>query len=436
MVLIAYLLAFIAAGLSVLTLVRVRSLAAVALWLPKALAGSAASFLTLTGALAAALGLLFRAPLAIASGLLGALLSLRYIRQVTAPHDSYEAAFGPGWEARIPPAQRVHMLQRRWLWRLPAQWGVRMEQDVTFWTLPDGGRELRCDLWQPPPSLAPSGLAVLYLHGGAWHWMDKDFGTRPLFRHLAGQGHLVMDVAYRLCPEVDVRGMVGDVKRAVTWIKANAGRYGLDPARVVLAGGSTGGHLALLAAYAPGHPELTPAELGDADLSVQAAVSFYGAADMWAVYQHFASAYGAFVMGLEPGEGGCLVKGLGAITGPVMGSASQRVRQQPDFSFDWMMSNLLGGRPDEAPEVYELASPIAHAGPGSPPTLQLLAGHDSFLPVQACHALHHNLLAAGVPSVCVEFPGTEHGFDLLLPRYAPAAQAAFYDLDRFLALMV
>jgi acetyl esterase/lipase len=34
------------------------------------------------------------------------------------------------------------------------------------------------------------------------------------------------------------------------------------------------------------------------------------------------------------------------------------------------------------------------------------------------------------------YPQTEHGFDLMLPRYAPAAQTALYEVDRFLALMV
>ena len=28
--------------------------------------------------------------------------------------------------------------------------------------------------------------------------MDKDFNTRPIFRHMTAQGHVVMDVAYRL----------------------------------------------------------------------------------------------------------------------------------------------------------------------------------------------------------------------------------------------
>ena len=45
--------------------------------------------------------------------------------------------------------------------------------------------QLRCDLWQPPAEVPASGLAVVYLHGGAWYVLDKDVGTRPLFRHLA-----------------------------------------------------------------------------------------------------------------------------------------------------------------------------------------------------------------------------------------------------------
>ncbi len=50
--------------------------------------------------------------------------------------------------------------------------------------------------------------------------------------------------------------------------------------------------------------------------------------------------------------------------------------------------------------------------------------------------LHQLLRTAGVPSVLVEFPNSDHAFDLVLPRISPAAQAATYDVERFLALMV
>jgi acetyl esterase/lipase len=129
---------------------------------------------------------------------------------------------------------------------------------------------LLADIWQPPAGVEPSGTAIVYLHGSAWYLWDKDCGTRPFFRRLAAQGHVVMDVAYRLCPEVDVVGMVGDAKRAVAWMKANAARLGVNPQRVVLMGASAGGHVALLAAYGSDQPRLTPEELRGVDTSAAA----------------------------------------------------------------------------------------------------------------------------------------------------------------------
>ncbi len=436
MAVIAYGLALFVSGMNALLFFRVRSLTGLVLWFPKILAGSVTACVTAMGALAAACGFLSRRRLAAVAGALGALPALRYVLRVAAPHAGFERAFGPEWQRQIAPGQQAYWLRRRWVGRLPSQRGVRWARDVSFWTIPGTDRELLCDIWQPPEGVSPSGLAFVYLHGGAWHWMDKDFNTRSFFRHLAAQGHVVMDVAYRMCPEVDVYGMVGDVKRAIVWMKTRADVYGVDPTRVVVAGGSAGGHLALLAAYAPAQSELTPADVRDAgvDASVRAVVAYYAATDLRAFYQYFDATFGSLVQGLEPGAGSTLFRILRAMTERVMGSSVETL-EVPELSIEWMMGNLLGGSPDEVPEVYELASPITHAGPGSPPTLFLQGEHDCFQPAHLSRALHHKLVESGVPSVYVEFPQTEHGFDLLVPRYAPAAQAAVYDVERFLALM-
>jgi acetyl esterase/lipase len=252
--------------------------------------------------------------------------------------------------------------------------------------------------------VSPSGLAPIYLHGGAWHWMDKDFGTRPFFRHLSAQGHVVMDLAYRLCPEVDIYGMIGDVKRAIVWMKTNPGRYDVDPARVVEGGGSTGAHLAIIA--------------------------YYGAPDVRATYQRFDSVFGSLGRRAETRHDSIVARGTGAVVNRLLGGLSDQMKEQyypfeqesgATGLFPLLMTNLLGGSPGEVPEVYELASPITHAGPHSPPTLLLQAEHDSFLPARVSHALHFKLTEAGVPSVYFQFPQTEHGFDMALPSYAPAA---------------
>jgi acetyl esterase/lipase len=120
------------------------------------------------------------------------------------------------------------------------------ERDIPFWTIPGTERHLLCDLWRPSDG-SVSDLAIIFIHGGGWTAMDKDMGTRSFFNHLTAQGYTVMDVAYRLCPEVDIYSMIGDVKRAVAWMKDNASRYGVNPQKVILVGSSVGGHLALLA---------------------------------------------------------------------------------------------------------------------------------------------------------------------------------------------
>jgi acetyl esterase/lipase len=120
---------------------------------------------------------------------------------------------------------------------------------------------LLCDVWQPGSGIEHTGLAMIYLHPGGWQNVDKDTGTLPFFSYLVAKGHLVMDVSYRLCHETDMWGMIGDVKRAIAWMKANAGEYGVDPERVVVSGGSAGGHLALLAGYTPNHPQLDPEDV-------------------------------------------------------------------------------------------------------------------------------------------------------------------------------
>jgi acetyl esterase/lipase len=327
------------------------------------------------------------------------------------------------------------MLGRRLSWRLPKVPQPRWTRDVPFWTIPGTERQLLADTWQPPTGVEPTGTAIVYLYGGSWHFFDKDVLTRPLFRQLAGQGHVVMDVAHRSCPEVDVTGMVGDVHRAVAWIKANAARYGVDPERVVLMGGSSGAHIALLAAYAPEEPRLIPGELQGVDTSVMAVVSYYGIPEMSSAYERWidqeAAAPARSQTSTARREPGTVASFL---TTRFMGRALTAAQSPPAPPVRQLMHNLLGGLPDEVPQMADLASPIQQVTASSPPTLIFQGTHDAVVPLEAARRLHHVLEAAGVPVVYVELPWTEHAFDLMYPPLVnPAARAALYDVERFLA---
>jgi len=97
---------------------------------------------------------------------------------------------------------------------------------------------------------------------------------------------------------------------------------------------------------------------------------------------------------------------------------------------------LLGGWPQDAPHMYQLASPITHVHPGCPPTLLLQGNQDLVVSLDATCELYTRLVESGVPAINVVFPRTAHGFDLLFPQISPTAQSALYDVDRFLALLV
>ena len=425
---ISRILSFLSLFLGGLTLIRLKG-KWTTLWTAKMLAGAWSPFLALAGGLGALIGLARKDRKTMWAGLLGAAVAVRHVVRVAAPHDGFTQAFGPDWRSRIPPALRTRMAPKRYAPLPVDRPRVPWQRDVLLGTHEETGDPLLADVWQPPDDVPRTGLAIIYLHGSAWHYIDKDMGTRCFFRRLAGQGHVVIDVAYTLAPRAQLLAMVADVKRAIAWTKANAARYDVNPERVVLIGGSAGGHLALLAAYTPNHPELDPGDV-DGDTSVRAVVSYYGIPDLRAAYAYFQTFDRSLTDGARTGRR-CITR---------IEWLLRRTRVLPPHGrytdVAGLLPSLVGGAPDEAPELYHLGSPINHVGPHCPPTLLLQGAHDTAVTAPDVRRLHQVLRKAGATSVYVEFPDTDHAFDLVCPRWAPAAQAATYDTERFLALMV
>ena len=415
---------FASALLSFVALIRPPDTArALFTWLPKLLGGALSPILGLTSALGALVGLRRRDPKLVAAGLVGAGLAARHVKDIAGAQGDFAAAFGSDWQDRVPAAWRQRLMPRRISLCARRPKPTILQFDVPYGENPATGDELLADLWQPAAGTPRTGLGLIYVHGGGWRIGDKDEWTRPLFRRLAGQGHVVLDVAYTLWPKADIPAMVSEVKQAVLWMKGRGGDYGVDTERVVVMGGSAGGHLALLSAYTAAHPEFPPPVDG-ADASVRGVVAFYPPADFRALYSE--------------------LNGFGQASGWVEGAAGQvldRIFQlhAGDIDFELhtrgLLPALLGGEPDEVPEAYRLLSPISHVGPHCPPTLLLQGSDDIFGLAPSVRRLHDSLRDVGVSSVLVEFPHTEHAFDLVLPRLSPATQAATYDLERFLALL-
>jgi len=403
--------------MSVLLLINLNHpLGWIVIW-PKLAAGALSPLWAVIGIAGAIVGWIYQALWVIPMGIVGAGIMIWYVWQCARDHNGFIQAFGAGWSDQILPQQTKKMVQRRWTLYLKLKTSpeISFERDIAFWTVPDTQRELLCDIWQPADSNI-SGLAFIFFHGSAWAILDKDFGTRPFFCHIASQGHTVMDVSYRLIPETNIYGMIGDVKRAIAWMKTNASRYGVDPGKIVLGGASAGAHLALLAGYAPHHPELIPEDVKNADLSVCGVVSYYGPTDLLQGYDYYR------------------VKKQSEKLPPV--PIGQKLSSKERFKYSGRLDILLGGHLQDIPEIYQLACPATHIHTGTPPTLLIQGNHDLLVPVNTTRAFYKKLLEAGVPAINVIYPLTEHIFDLVLPQLSPPAQSALYDVDRFLALLL
>ena len=410
------------------------------LWLPKLWAGSWAPFLGMAGALGALLGLGVGSPLSVGLGLFGAVAASISIVRAIAPHNEFAQAFGQDWKARIPPGLAARMPRQRYTLIQPEPRIGRGHRDLTLRAGDEAGGPLLADLWEPADGVPRTGLALVFLHGGLWQALDKDFLTQPLFRRLAGQGHVVLDVAHSLAPAADMSHILADVKQAIAWMKTHAAEYGVDPGRIVLLGASGGGHLALLAAYTPNDPAFQPDDVL-ADTSVRAVVSIFGVTDLTAFFEEYGRA--------NPRQPQSSAQITGDLRPRVydktfLDRLMTRTRAFPTYRHGNMPGGplllvyLLGGTLKEAPEAYRHYSPIAHVGPHCPPTLQLLADNDFAVDASHGRRLDHALRTAGIPSIYIEYPGTVHGFDQYFGvsrRIAPAAQVATYDLEQFLALM-
>lgn len=86
--------------------------------------------------------------------------------------------------------------------------------------------------------------ALLYVHGGGFAVCSKE--THEIITHqYARMGFTVFSINYRLMPEHRYPAAFHDACAALLWVMKNAGRYGADASKIVIAGESAGANLSL-----------------------------------------------------------------------------------------------------------------------------------------------------------------------------------------------
>ena len=120
----------------------------------------------------------------------------------------------------------------------------------TFASAPDGNTVKMCFIVPDSPRPAP---CVYYIHGGGMLSMSCFYGNYQAWgRIIAAQGVAVAMADFRnaltpsSAPEVaPYPAGLNDCASGLRWLAANGEAFGIDPARIVVAGESGGGNLAL-----------------------------------------------------------------------------------------------------------------------------------------------------------------------------------------------
>lgn len=250
--------------------------------------------------------------------------------------------------------------------------GVTVLRDQVY--SPQHGLQL--DLYLP----AKRAPAVILVHGGGWRSGDRrEFEALAL--RLAARGYAAVAVSYRLSGQALYPAAIDDVRQAVRWVRANGARHGIDGARIAIAGGSAGGHIASLVGVT-----------NAGDDAVQAIVN---------------------------------IDGLSDFTSDEARKHEDDPAKQPTSAGAW-----FGGSYAERAALWREASPTFHVTPATPPMLFIGSARPRF--AVGREAMVAKLAAAGVAHQVLLLPDTPHSFWMFDPWLEPTVEAMASFLEKWL----
>jgi acetyl esterase/lipase len=131
-----------------------------------------------------------------------------------------------------------------------AEPAYRSETHIVYSTF--AGRDLWLNAFLPAPAPAPVP-AIVEIHGGWWFGGQaanqlEQVGGWQFFKR---RGLAVFSIEYRLGKDGGFPENIRDCRNAIRFLRLNAKRFNIDPARIDVTGGSAGGHLSLMVAMVP-----------------------------------------------------------------------------------------------------------------------------------------------------------------------------------------
>ncbi len=249
---------------------------------------------------------------------------------------------------------------------------VRVERDIAY--VKNGHERHQLDLYLPRKAQEARPV-VVWIHGGGWRKGSKN--NCPAVP-LVNRGFVVASINYRLSSHAVFPAQINDCKAAIRWLRANAGKYGINADHIGVWGSSAGGHLVALLGTSGDVQDLegNPGEHANADKSsrVQAVCDWFGPTDL-------------LLMNKQAGE-------PGTIDHDAVGSPE---------------SLLLGSPLQESADKANRAGPITYVTSDDPPFLIVHGDQDTLVHWQQSQMLAESLRESKCNVTLRIVPGAGHG---------------------------
>jgi acetyl esterase/lipase len=238
--------------------------------------------------------------------------------------------------------------------------GYTSQIDVVYTKGKDWDQKL--DLYLPPNNGKPTAV-LINIHGGGWNHGTKESQTG--FSTFFKMGFAVCNIEYRLVQQATAPAAVEDARCALIYLIKNAKALNIDVNRIVVMGGSAGGHLALMAGLIGNDHRFDTNCPGVENVKVAAIIDKYGITDVgdWAYGKDITSK-----------------------------SATR-----------W-----LGDKAKDQ-DFIRSVSPINFVNKNSPPVFIVHGDADPTVPYQQSVALHKKLQEAGIKTEFMTIEGGKHG---------------------------
>jgi len=229
------------------------------------------------------------------------------------------------------------------------------------------GKSLQLDVYKPRNLTKPAPLLV-FIVGGGWKSADRESYLVYLLA-FAKKGYVTATVSYRVLQDGPYPACVEDITDAVQWLFKNGEKYGYDPDRIALIGGSAGGYLSMLAAYEWKNSGTIPdsASVSPFRHRIKAVVNSYGPSDLTTGFSRTNST----------------------------------------------VTDFLALSYAENPALFGDASPIRYLDKNDPPTMILHGTSDQIVPVSQSDELKAKLDSLGVPNVYYRVPLWPHTMEII-----------------------